>query len=133
MFGTRMRNLVILLCVIGPLVGCQNHSGIDGTAIQRLDFLSDGERENLRLPRKAELTLATALDRERIRELGPEVGKAVAAYLKPQAFEIIAARLIDKHILVWIAFPDVLDGGVDLVYSVEGKRIVGTFLGGYRG
>jgi len=35
--------------------------------------------------------------------------------------------------LLWISFPEIRDGGIDLIYSHKRDKIVGTFLGVDRG
>jgi len=68
-----------------------------------------------------------------VKNLDPAVTKTVEESLKPTTVQISAARPIGNYLLLWVAFPNVVDGGVDLIFSVEKKRIVGTFCGGYRG
>jgi hypothetical protein len=49
-------------------------------------------------------------------------------------YKITAARELDGYILLWIAEPNVRDGGRSLIYSRTKKRIVGDFWdGGIRG
>jgi hypothetical protein len=40
---------------------------------------------------------------------------------------------VGEYVLLWIAFPEICDGGIDLIFSVKDMEIVGTFLGGYLG
>lgn len=97
--------------------------------------LADAARTEPHLPAKGELTLATAADIRAAATVAPEVKEAIGAYLKPQKvdWQIVAARNVGKHILLWIAFPKIADGGIDLIYSAEQKKIVGEFHGGERG
>ena len=136
-FVTR-KNMTRLLAIrVGfvAIAGCQPQSPPGTAAVSSEDLLSDEARVELRLPAKAELTLATDADRERANRLGREVTEAVGTFLesKDVEWQIVAARPVGTHILLWVAFPKIADGGVDLIYSVEKKRIVGEFLGGYRG
>lgn len=128
------RFVMLALCVLA-VSSCQKPDPSGEAAIAAADQLSDAARVELQLPARGALTLATAADRETIKALAPEVHAAVGAHLKQDTatWQIVAARPIGKYLLLWIAFPKVADGGVDLIYSVEKKRIVGAFLGGYRG
>ena len=130
-----MSRFVMTLLGVLAFSGCQKQSPTGESAVSTEDILSDAARVELHLPANGELTLGTDADRKKANSLDPEVSKAVGAFLKPKAVEwqIVAARPIGKHILLWIAFLKIADGGVDLIYSVEKKKIVGEFLGGYRG
>ena len=79
--------------------------------------------------------MATAADTEYVRSLDTAVTKTVEDFFRPTgtAFQICAARPIGRYVLLWVSFPKVADGGVDLIYSAEKRKIVGEFLGGYRG
>jgi len=130
-----MTRFVVILLGSFVLWGCQKQTPTRESVASNEHFLSDAARVELHLPAKAELTLGTDSDREKANTLYPKMKNAVDAFLNPKTVEwqIVAARPIGKHILLWIAFPKIADGGVDLIYSVEKKRIVGEFLGGYRG
>jgi LysM repeat protein len=90
-----------------------------------------------RLPRPDELTLARAEDTARAASIPAEVREAVREHLARThpavEWRIDAARPVEGHLLLWISFPKIVDGGIDVVYSAEQRKIVGTFLGGYRG
>ncbi len=90
-----------------------------------------------RLPRPDELTLAKPEDTTRATNVTADVREAVRDHLSRDhsgvAWRIEAVRPVEGHLLLWISFPEILDGGIDLVYSTEQRTIVGTFLGGYRG
>jgi hypothetical protein len=118
------------------VLGCAGQSAnSNNVASSRDDFLSDDARAQLHLPAKGELTLAKKDDTARIEALPPEVADAVGEYLDSQSVEwcIVAARPVGKYWLLWISFPKIMDGGVDLIYSQERNKIVGEFLGGWRG
>ncbi|MFT5469210.1 MAG: hypothetical protein ACI8UO_004325 [Verrucomicrobiales bacterium] len=97
--------------------------------------LSPSARSHLKLPLEDVLTLAVEADTDFAAKLKPKTIKAVTRYLKPTEgkIEISAARSVGDYLLLWIAFPEVIDGGIDLIWSVEEQKSVGTFLGGYRG
>ena len=57
----------------------------------------------------------------------------VAEHHRGVKWQVSALREVDAHILLWLNFPEIMDGGVDIIYSKEKKAVVGTFLGGYRG
>lgn len=124
----------MMLAVIA-LAGCQKDTACVPSAIAPADLLSDNARTQLHLPAKGVLTLATATDMEYVRSLDAAVTKTVAGFLKPTgtAFQISAARLVGRYVLLWVSFPKSADGGADLIYSAEKGRIVGEFCGGYRG
>jgi hypothetical protein len=125
------------LILLGALLltGCGSQTPTDPAAPSTEGLLTNKERVELHLPATGKLTLATEEDQKRTGKLPAEVGSAVGAFLKTRAVEwkIMAARPVGNHILLWIAFPKIADGGIDLIYSVEKKRIVGEFLGGQRG
>ena len=106
-----------------------------GEAFSPTETLEDAARKKLKLPLKDKLTLATEEDVTFVKELSPKTVKAVEKYLKQSGEEItiVAARPVGKHLLLWVAYPKVLDGGIDLIWSTEDQKCVGTFLGGYRG
>ena len=100
-----------------------------------IDELSASKRSALNLPLVDELTIATKVDIVFVEKLNPDTVVAVKQFLEPQSkkVEVVAARAVGKHMLLWIAFPEVADGGIDLIWSTESNKCVGTFLGGYRG
>jgi hypothetical protein len=63
------------------------------------------------------------------------ISDAVTEYLGPGAprWRIVAARNVGDFVLLWIAFPEVADGGIDLVYSTPDHRVKWQFKGGVRG
>ena len=117
------------------MAGCQKAHVSAEEAIRPEDALSDSARAEHHLPLKHVLTLAKPADTDFVKSLSPDTLKAIELFLEPdeRKHQIVAARLIGNYILLWVAFPGVADGGVDLIYSLEKKRVVGTFLGGYRG
>lgn len=129
-----IRCIAILLSMLF-LSGCWNQSPTGGIATSTEGFLSEAERVELHLPAHGKLTLATGADCTNANTLDTEVSKAVGTFLKPKTtqWQIVASRTIGKHILLWIMFPKIADGGVDLIYSIEKKKIVGKFPGGYKG
>jgi hypothetical protein len=129
-----MRCWIITLAMLA-MAGCQKANVAVKEAIRPEDVLTDSARIELHLPLKGDLTLARPADAEFAKGLSPDTVKAVELFLKPveRKHHIVAARLIGNHILLWVAFPEVADGGVDLIFSLEKKRVVGTFLGGYLG
>ncbi len=129
-----MRFLIIALAVL-VMAGCQKANVSVEEAIRPEDALSDSARAEHHLPLESDLTLAKPADIEFVKSLSPDTVKAVELFLRPveRKHHIVAARLIGNYILLWVAFPEVADGGVDLIFSLEKKRVVGTFLGGYLG
>ena len=129
-----MKYLMIILAVVA-FSGCQKDTASVEPAIPPEDLLSDIARAELHLPEKSALTLARASDIEYVKSLDTAVNKTVEDFLKPtgRAFQISAARPVGKYLLLWISFPEVVDGGVDLIYSAEKRKIVGEFCGGYYG
>lgn len=130
-----MNLIAVCLPLLLAISCCQKHSPTGEAAVSSEGFLSAAERIELHLPAIGKLTLGTDADRGNANALDPEVSKAIEAFLKPRAVEwqICVARPIGKHILLWIGFPKIADGGADLIYSVEKKKIVGEFCGGYKG
>ncbi len=127
------RYWITILAVI--VMGCQKADVSVEEAIRPEDALTDSVRTELHLPLKGDLTLAKPADTEFVMGLSPDTVNAVESFLKPagRKTRIVAARPIGNYILLWVAFPEVADGGVDLIFSLEKKRVVGAFLGGYRG
>lgn len=126
---------VVLLLVIAALSGCQPRRLADSASIPVEDALSDVARAELHLPSQTDLTLANKADMEFVKNLSPETIRAVEKALKPagEKVSIVAARPVGNYLLLWVSFPEVADGGVDLLWSVEKNKAVGTFCGGYRG
>jgi hypothetical protein len=129
-----IRYWMITLMVLA-MTGCQKANVSIEEAIGPEAALTDSARAELHLPLKTDLTLATPADTEFVNSLTTDTVKAVEIFLKPveRTIRIAAARPIGNYLLLWVAFPEVADGGVDLIFSIEKKRVVGTFLGGYRG
>jgi hypothetical protein len=99
--------------------------------------LTNAEREAVGLPKEGALTLAQPGDTAAVNNVPEKVRQGVAEYVKTHhrdvAWTICAARPVGKYLLLWIAFPKIMDGGVDVIYSLDEERVVGTFLGGIRG
>ena len=112
--------------------GCEHDSSLPVLAE---NALSASARDELKLPAEDELTLATKVDMDFVAELTPGTIKAVERYLKPSGETVVisAARPVGDYLLLWIAFAEVADGGIDLIWSVEKQDCAGEFLGGYRG
>lgn len=129
-----MKCLIILLTVIA-VTGCHRASVSIESTLCPEDLLTDQTRIELHLPAKTELTLANKTDMEYVQNLAPETIKVIEMFLKPTGskFQINAARPIGDHLLLWIGFPEVADGGVDLIFSIGKNKVVDTFCGGYRG
>lgn len=89
------------------------------------------------IPAAGALTLATGADMKTAAQVAsdPAIQKAVGVFLGSSAarWKLVAARPIGNCILLWISFPDIADGGTDLVYSTTEQRIGWEFSGGYRG
>ena len=113
------------------VTGCNKHI----LTIPSQNILSPDAREELNLPPADTLTRATESDRKFVSHLPPETVKAVMESMKAEEPEISinAARPVGDYLLLWISFPRIADGGIDLIWSVAEKRSVGQFLGGYRG
>lgn len=112
--------------------GCENDGSLP---VPPENALSASARDELKLPAEGELTLATKADMDFVAELTPATIKAVERYLKTTGETVVisAARPVGDYLLLWIAFPEVADGGIDLIWSVEKRKRAGDFLGGYRG
>lgn len=97
--------------------------------------LSARERAKAGLPPPGELVPAAPADVARAAQVGDDVRVALKAFLKPMnaKWKIVAARPVGDHLLLWIGFPEIRDGGIDLIYSKKSKAIVGRFSGGWRG
>ena len=83
------------------------------------------------------LTLATPEDTAEVATAAadPAISEAVTAYLGPGAprWKIVGLRNVGENVLLWVAFPEVDDGGIDLVYSTPDRRVKWQFKGGERG
>ena len=83
------------------------------------------------------LTLATQADIATAAKSAsdPSISKAVTDYLGSGAprWNIVAARDIGDYVLLWLGFPEIADGGIDLVYSKPDQRVKWQFKGGERG
>lgn len=83
------------------------------------------------------LTLATQADIDAAATAAsdPPLSKAVSDYLGPGAprWHLAAARDIGDYVLLWVGFPEVTDGGMDLVYAKAERRVKWHFKGGHRG
>jgi hypothetical protein len=99
--------------------------------------LTNAERETAGLPLEGVLTLAQPGDTDAARSVPEKVRQGVAAYIKTHErdaeWKVCAARPVGKYLLLWIWFPKIMDGGVDVIYSMDDDQVVGTFLGGIRG
>ena len=124
------RVAVMAAFVAACVISCSHES-----PNEPVSAISQEERAAAGLPLPDQLTLATKEDIGSVPSVGKEVHAAVRAYLEPREVEwkLTAAREVGDYVLLWIAFPKIADGGVDLIYSIKAKCIVGTFLGGYRG
>ncbi len=129
-----VKHLAILLATLA-LTGCRWGGASYEATIRAEDLLSDAARAEFHLPTKTALTLANRTDMEFVKTLAPDLVKAVEDFQKPTGnrVRISAARPIGKYLLLWVTFPDVADGGVDLIMSVDSKKVVGRFCGGYQG
>lgn len=122
---------MLVLLTLVTLAGCITK----GLSIPPEDALTPSARAALKLPAEDTLTLSTQQDMEFAAKLAPETVSAVMEFLKPAQTDvsIYAARPIGSHLLLWVSFPKIADGGIDLIWSVEEQKPVGWFLGGYRG
>jgi hypothetical protein len=125
-----MKHILALLAVVA-LSGCHTKD----FSIPQDDVLSPDVRTELKLPPTDVLTLAAKPDVEYAAKLPLETVSAVKLLLKPVGTEVSidAARPIGSYFLLWISFPKIADGGIDLIWSVDKQKPVGYFLGGYRG
>ena len=125
-----LRVVVVSAALLLLANGCSN-----GAA--PLPELNEAQRANARLPPSGELTLATEADISNGSIASGAVKDAIDAYLRTRdkhvTWRIGAARVVGEYLLLWVDFPEVLDGGIDLIYSSREQRIVGTFLGDLRG
>ncbi len=128
--------LLVLILVLSLPAACWAQSSPD---------LSEEERAKLGLPSAqagdiSKVPQPSEQDEEFVASLTPEVYDAVDEYVKTarnldfkSKGKIHAAKMIGNFYLLWISQPDVFDGGFELIYSVEKKRIVGSFFAGYKG
>ncbi|MBF0411038.1 MAG: hypothetical protein HQM10_27095 [Candidatus Riflebacteria bacterium] len=79
-------------------------------------------------------------DEKSVASLPAEVFTAIDGYVKvcrnkdfKSKGKVYATRKVGEYFLLWVTEPDVMDGGFELIYSIEKNRIVGTFFGGYKG
>jgi hypothetical protein len=126
-----MRNFIAVLVIL-LVSGCGDDSA---PSYPPENTLSASERVELGLPPEGELTLATEVDRDFVAKLSPDTIRAVERYFKSAGEDamISAARPAGEYLLLWIGFSEVVDGGMDVIWSVEDQKCLGTFLGGYRG
>lgn len=122
---------IFVLAAMVVLAGCDRRE----LTIAPEDTLSAAARAELGLPPADALTLATEADMASVAKLTPETVNAVRRFLGPAGTEItiVAARPVGSYLLLWVSFPKIADGGIDLIWSVEKQEPVGEFLGGYRG
>ncbi len=89
------------------------------------------------VPAAGVLTLATEEDMKEAAKFGadPLIQTAINDYLADpkRHWTLVAARPMDDYVLLWIAFPGIADGGIDLIYSKKEHRIGWEFKGGLRG
>lgn len=89
------------------------------------------------VPASDALTLPTQTDIGMAAQAASDqsITKAVTDYLGSGAprWNIVAARDIGDYVLLWLGFPEIADGGIDLVYSKPDQRVKWQFKGGERG
>ncbi len=129
--------LVLLVCWLGILPAGWAQ-GPDGE-------LPKEERVRLGLPLAEPVPMdqvirPTPADEALVASLSAEVFAAVDEYAKTRGREgfhaagnVTAARRIGDYLLLWVQEPGVMDGGFEVIYSVEKQRVVGTFFTGYKG
>ena len=123
---------VLALLAIGAIFATKR-SGVSHT-VATIPEMSAGERERLGLPLPDQLTLATQEDMNNVSAIDVEVRQAISLCIPDNTkWRVCACRDTGQFVLLWIRLPDVMDGGIDLVYSKKTKGIVCSFLGGYRG
>ena len=64
---------------------------------------------------------------------GYVVGRYIEEEHSGAKWGVSAARDLQGHMLLWLYFTDISDGGVAIIYSKEKNAVVRTSLGGYRG
>lgn len=123
------RHLISLLAALA-LIGCEKPRG----GSWRYPAAPASTTRPAEIPPDGVSTLATAADMAASAQWAadPAVKKAVADHLGSSAprWQIGAARRVGDYVLLWIGFPDVMDGGIDLVYSIKEQRIGWHFQGG---
>jgi hypothetical protein len=136
----RGRMFVIVGVLLALAVGCAKSPDTGQKPVESLPdspALTDTERAEFNLPLPDVLTLATSEDIANAKSVSKAVRAVVGDYIKKEhrgvKWEISATRDIKGHILLWLNFPNIRDGGVDVIYSKDKKAIVDTFLGGYGG
>jgi len=126
-----MRHLVVVTAMV--FAGCTQGLRVGEVPPPTKEFLSDAARKELQLPSPGEPTTANATDMKYVGSIGNDVRQTVEDFLKPSKVKasIYAARPVGAYLLLWVSFaPTVMDGGTELIYSVEKKKIVGYFNGG---
>ena len=115
---------------LATLAGCDKSNGVASSAVSPTTHPAG-------VPPAHVLTLATSDDIETANKFEDDRGikQALAQYpaSSRHSWKIVAARDVGEHVLLWLAFPAVADGGADVVYSKKERRIVGEFKGGERG
>lgn len=89
-----------------------------------------------------ESALAILIEKEECeyaQHINPEVlekAKKYAEYSKisvTKDYHLYAAKDLGNYILLYFDEPKVMDGGFELIYSKKLEKIIGCFLGGYKG
>jgi hypothetical protein len=128
---TRTSLLLVTLLAMS-LAGCE---GPQTAATPRVPAASSPRPSEI--PPEDVLTLATKADLDAAEEAAsdPALQKAIREHLGGDApqWQIVAARPLGDYVLLWISFPEIADGGADLVYSRKEQRIGWSFKGGELG
>ena len=131
------RTVYVAMAVVVLLAICTifatTRSGVSHKAVT-VPEISAREREDLGLPLPDQLTLATQEDMNNVNAIDADIRQAISLCIPDNTkWQVYACRDTGQFMLLWIGFPDVMDGGIDLVYSKKTKSIICSFLGGYRG
>lgn len=101
----------------------------------KVPSLSAEERTRLGLPQEGKLVLATPADVAYVKSVGDDVLSVLSEFFGPKTakWQIVAARPVGDCLLLWVGFPGIADGGIDLIYSKKVNGIIGGFSGGIYG
>jgi hypothetical protein len=123
------QSLLLLLLMAMTVAGCGRQATEPAAATQ--------STRPAEIPAPGVLTLATRADMDAAAGIAsdPAIQKAIGDRVggSAQRWQIVAARPVGDYVLLWVSFPDVADGGVDLVYSKKERCIGWDFTGGMRG
>ena len=123
--------VVVVLGILAIYLALRSRDSREAVSVPQM---SSAERKRLGLPLSGELTLATQEDMNSASLVDTDTRNAISRCIPNNIkWRVFAHRDTGQFVLLWIHFPDIMDGGIDLVYSKKSKGIICSFLGGYRG